>query len=201
MSSNSQMLKQETADGTVAANKSGTKNGEEIELRRVECYLTESLFKRILRRIFPDQRKQERLPVPPLVAYLGTASATKPYDLADISLTGFCLLTDERWIPGTEMPVTLQRTNWPAENDADCFTVQATVVRCDKEGVGFSIVLCEENSQAAYGNPLRVKWVTKGEMERFLKRLKEQPSSQLPQSGEQTAKTKARLKTAFEGGR
>jgi hypothetical protein len=207
MSSDSQTLKPETVGGTIAPNKFGTKNDEKIELQRVECYLTESLFKRILRRIFPDQRKQERLPVPPLVAYLGTASASKPYDLADISLTGFCLLTDERWIPGTEMPVTLQRTNWPAENDADCFTVQATVVRCDREGVGFSIVLCEENSQAAYGNPLHVKWVSKEEMARFLKRLKEQPGSQLPQDEEPArsvasapTKTGAGLKTAFEGG-
>ena len=208
MSSNEQRPEPKTRYAAVAENGTGTKNGEQIELRRVECFLTESLFKRILRRVFPDRRKQERLPVPPLVGYLGTASSSKSYDLGDISLTGFCLLTDERWIPGTEMPITLQRTNLPSESDIDCFTVQATVVRCDREGVGFSIVLCEENSQAAYGNPLHVKWVTKVEMERFLKRLKEQPGSQLPQ-GEVPARsvagamvtTRAKLKTAFEGGR
>ena len=76
-------------------------NKEQIELRRVECFVTESLLKRILRRIFPDQRKQERMPSPPLVAYLGTQSASRPYDIGDISLTGFCLLTSERWMPGT----------------------------------------------------------------------------------------------------
>jgi hypothetical protein len=194
----------------VAENAIGTQNDEEIELRRVECFLTESLFKRILRRVFPDRRKQERLPVPPLVGYLGTASSSKTYELGDISLTGFCLLTDERWIPGTEMPITLQRTNLLTEEDSDCFTVQATVVRCDKDGVGFSIVLCEEDSLAAYGNPLRVKWVTHAQMEQFLQRLKEQPGTngspvEGPNSAESTAgaqaRAQARLNAAFEGGR
>jgi hypothetical protein len=183
-------------------------SNEKIEWRRVECYLTESLLKRILRRIFPDARKQERQPAPPLVAYLGTASASKPYELGDISLTGFCLLTDERWLPGTEMPITLQAKNWPAENELKSFTVQATVVRCGEGGVGFSILLSEEDSQAAYGNPLRVRWVTRMEMESYLNRLKEQPGSQTPKIEEAVltesaagSRTRAGFKTAFEGTR
>lgn len=209
MSSNSQRLEPKTGSGTIAINGVGTKGDERVELRRVGCFLTESLFKRALRRIFPDQRKQERHAVPPLVGYLGTACSSMPYELGDISLTGFCLLTDERWMPGTEMPVTLQRTNWPAQNDSDYFTVQATVVRCDNDGVGFSIVLCEDDSQAAYGNPLRVRWVTKVEMEQFLKRMKEHPGWEpsedkaSPRTEPASAHVKAGvvLKAAFEGGR
>jgi hypothetical protein len=188
----------------------GSEN-EQIELRRVECFVTDSLLKRILRLIFPDQRKQERMPSPPLVGYLGTQSASKPYDIGDISLTGFCLLTNERWMPGTEMPITLQARNLPTANEAECFTVQATVVRCNDREVGFSIVLCEEDSQAAYGNPIRVQWVGRAEMEQYLKRLKahiSEPGSQVPQI-EANASTKSAagaraqggLKTAFEGGR
>jgi PilZ domain len=183
-------------------------DNKNIELRRVECHLTESLLKRILRRIFPDERQQERLPAPPLVAYLGTASASRAFELGDISMTGFCLLTDERWMPGTEMPITLQSRNLPAENERESFTVQATVVRCGQGGVGFSIVLCEEDSQAAYGNPLHVRWVTRAEMEMYLKRLTEQPGSQTPQI-EKPAQTESAagsrssggLRAAFEGGR
>jgi len=209
MSSNMQGL-ENTRTATIADNESEAKSKESIELRRVECFVTESLFKRILRRVFPDQRRQERLPVPPLVGYLGTARASKPYELGDISLEGFCLLTGERWIPGTEMPVTLQRTDLPDENDADCFTVQATVVRCDKDGVGFSIVMCEEDSRAAHGNSLRVKWINRAEMARFMKSLTEPPGSQQPNVEapipvESTADAPARsgggLKAAFEGGR
>ena len=187
-----------------------TRNSEKIELRRVECHLTNSLWKRMLRLIFPDQRKRERLPSPPLVGYLGTARASKPYDLADISLSGFCLLTGERWIPGTEMPITLQRTNLPMQDDKDSFTVQATVVRSDGEGVGFSIVLSEEESKAVHGNPLRVKWMTRTEMEQFLERLKGLPESEVPDGRSQNpvpsaastqSGTTAHLKAAFQGGR
>ena len=189
---------------------SPTGNSKKIELRRVECHLTGSLWKRTLRLIFPDQRQRERLPSPPLVGYLGTACASRPYDLGDISLTGFCLLTGERWIPGTEMPITLQRTNLPMQDGKDSFTVQATVVRSDGEGVGFSIVLSEEESNAVHGNPLRVKWMTMAEMEQFLERLKGLPESDLPDGRSQSpaksaASTQsgpaAQLNAAFEGGR
>lgn len=146
---------------------------EGFELQQVGCYLTDSLLKRVLRLVFPDRRKHERLVVPPLVGYLGTAQSSAPYQLTDISLSGFCMLTEERWTPGTEMPVTLQKTSLPDADDGECFTVQATVVRCGGDGVGFSILLSEENSQAAHGNRLRVKWISKPELDAFLKRLKE----------------------------
>ena len=206
MSSNTQDLRTKILSGAVGTNTATSQTDEQIELRRVECFLTETLFKRVLRRIFPDQRKHERLPVPPLVGYLGTKFSSKPYDLADISLTGVCLLTDERWIPGTEMPITLLRTNLPEGQELDSFTVQATVVRCGERGVGFSVVLCEEESQAAYGNALRVRWVTTAEMNLFLQRLKEQPGedSQLnatPANAAGQARVGSSLKAAFEGGR
>ena len=197
-----------SGNANAAAGVMAAADNKNIELRRVECHLTESLLKRILRRIFPDERKQERLPAPPLVAYLGTASASRPFELGDISLTGFCLLTGERWMPGTEMPITLQSKNLPAENERESFTVQATVVRCGEGGVGFSIVLCEEDSQSAYGNPLHVQWVTRAEMEKYLKRLSEQPGSQAPQiekpmqtESDSGSRSSGGLKAAFEGGR
>jgi len=206
MSSNTQGLTREIATGAVGVSGTRSQSDEKIELRRVECFLTEGLFKRILKQIFPDQRKQERIPVPPLVGYLGTAFSSKPYELGDISLTGFCLLTDERWIPGTEMPVTLQRTNLPADNDLACFTVQATVVRCSEAGVGFSIVLCEDDSQAAYGNSLRVKWVTMEQLKLFLERIKEQPGAKRaagtkPANAAGQARAGSSLRAAFKGGR
>jgi hypothetical protein len=184
-------------------------NADRIELRRVECRLTESLWKRMLRRMFPDQRKQERLPTPPLVGYLGTANASNPYDVGDISLTGFCLLTGERWVAGTEMPITLKRTNLQGADDDACFTVQATVVRCDGDGVGFSIVLSEEESNAVRGNPLRVKWMSRPEMEQFLGFLKAGPEVRDGSSQDDILKDKesahsgrgAQLNAAFEGGR
>jgi hypothetical protein len=172
----------------------GTKNREDVsvttgrdnavEIRRVKCVLTESLFKRVLRKVFPDQRQHDRVSVPTLVGYLGTARSSEPYAVADISLSGFCLLTNERWSPGTEMPVTLLNNSEIGEDDPECFTVQATVVRCGKDGVGFTVLLSEDESQAAYGNPLRVKWASKPEMERFLRRLSGQPVPEVTPSEE-----------------
>jgi len=210
MGANSGGIEQKTEGTANAVFQAENGGSENIELRRVECHLTNSLWKRMLRMIFPDQRKQERLPMPPLVGYLGTARASKPYELGDVSLTGFCLLTGDRWMPGTEMPITLQRTNLPAQDDKDSFTVQATVVRSDGEGVGFSIVLSEEESNAVHGNPLRVKWMTRKEMEQFLERLKALPGSELPEESFQSpvksatgaqSGTAPRLNAAFEGGR
>ena len=155
----------------VTSKKAG--NTEVFELRRVKCDVTESLFKRLLRRIFPDQRRQERILVPSLVGYLGSLRSTKSYEVGDISLSGFCLVTEERWTPGTEMPITLARASVDA-SDSDYFTVQATVVRCGNDGVGFSILLSEDESSAAHGNPLRVKWASMQEMERFLRQVREQ---------------------------
>jgi hypothetical protein len=104
------------------------------------------------------------------------------------------------------MPISLERTNWQDKGGSEIFTVQATVVRCDQNGVGFSIVLSEEDSQAAYGNPLSVKWVTKREMEEFLGYLKERPEVENVegQASKETAGSNASerrpvLTTAFEG--
>ena len=110
--------------------------------------------------------------VPPVVAYLGNAGASEPLEVADISIGGFCLLTHDHWTPGTEMPITLHRTNVAPDQYEDRFTVQATVARWAEGGVGFSILLSEEESNAAQGNPLQVRWASKQEMQFFLERMK-----------------------------
>lgn len=169
---------------------------EVVEVRRVQCDVAEPLFKRLLRKLFPDQRKQERILVPPLVGYLGSVRSTKPYEVGDISLSGFCLLTEERWTPGTEMPITLERRA-VGDVDSEYFTVQATVVRCGSDGVGFSILLSESESNAAHGNRLRVRWASKTEMARFLWSLREQPDLQAKDCGDvNTAKTVAAGRSA-----
>jgi hypothetical protein len=210
MGANSGVLTHETESRTVAVYPPRAGNSEKIELPRVKSHLADSLWKRVLSMIFPDQRKQERLPMPPLVGYLGTARASKPYELGDISLTGFRLVTGERWLPGTEMPVTLQRTSVPSQENKDSFTVQATVVRWDEEGVGFSILLSEEESNAAHGNPLHVKWITRPEMVQFLERLKALPGSEPRESRSQNpvksaastqSGTRPALNPAFLGSR
>jgi hypothetical protein len=209
MGSNTGVLTQETESRTVTAQSTQARNFEGVE-QREGFHLVDFLWKGLLRLVFPDERKQERLPMPPLVGYLGTAWASKPYELGDISLTGFRLLTSERWLTGTEMPITLQRTNLPSKDNKDSFTVQATVVRWDEEGVGFSIVLSEEESNAAHGNPLSVKWMTRPKMMQFLDQLKAESGAELPEERSQKPVKSAvstppgrrpQLNAAFVGGR
>lgn len=148
-------------------NKTTSQNSTEVDGSK------ESFFKRVLRKIFPDQRTEQRIPVPPLVGFLGTARGSRPFEIGDVSMGGFSLVTTERWEPGTEMPITLQRTNVLAEEREDRFTVQATVVRWTEEGVAFSVVLSEEESNAVHDNPLQVSWASRQEMGMFLQRLKD----------------------------
>jgi hypothetical protein len=97
------------------------------------------LFARFLRWLYPDQRQTNRHAMLPLVAYLGSVRTSKVFEVGDISASGFYMLTQERWLPGTEMPVTLQRTDGvdlPAT-----ITLLSTVVRSGTDGVGFSFAL------------------------------------------------------------
>jgi len=132
----------------------------------------ESLFKRMLRKVFPDQRKQSRFAGAPLLGYLGTMRGSRPFEVGDVGLGGFSLVTEERWEPGTEMPITLERMNVVEGEPEDRFTVQATAVRWTEDGVAFSIVLFEEDSKAVSDNPLQVYWASRQEMKLFLERLK-----------------------------
>ncbi len=130
----------------------------------------DSLITRFLRWIYPDQRNAARHPVPPLIAFLGTARSSPQYGVGDISAVGFFMLTPERWLPGTEMPVTLQRTDAGGPDHADAITVLSTVVRTDSDGVGFAFVL-PKSEQVDSGDPLGT-WATKKHLDRFLHGLK-----------------------------
>jgi len=71
----------------------------------------DKLVTRFLRWLYPDQRKTPRHSYPPIVSYLGVAHATRSYQVADISASGFFMITVDRWLHGTQMPVTLERTD------------------------------------------------------------------------------------------
>lgn len=156
----------------------------------------ESFFTRMLRKVFPDQREQARLPEPPLMGYLGTAQGSRPFEVGDVSMGGFKLVTEERWLPGTEMPVTLKRTNVAEGETGDQFTVQATAVRWTEDGVAFSIVLFEEESRAVSDNPLQVNWASRQEMKLFLERMKD-PEEMKTETRETQSDADASLRAAL----
>jgi hypothetical protein len=111
---------------------------EEAETQEVQ---KGSLKSRLLRMLVPDRRRATRHPARDLVAYRWTGSTPRPQRVADISDTGLFLLTDERWLPGTMITMTLQRANSTGSEPADSIAVQTKVVRWGAHGEGLDFVL------------------------------------------------------------
>jgi hypothetical protein len=106
------------------------------------------LVKRLMRWLVPEQRVANRHGMPPVVAYLGMTRSSKEYKVGDISVAGFYMVTDERWVPGSGFPVTLERTDEGAHRQT--LTVFSTVVRNGVDGVGFTFLKpAEEDERAA----------------------------------------------------
>jgi len=96
------------------------------------------LMKRLMRWLFPDQRVANRHAMPPLVAYLGLLRSSRGYKIGNISVAGFYMITDEKWIPGTGLPVTLERID--VSGKGQTLTAFSTVVRTGADGVGFTFM-------------------------------------------------------------
>jgi len=103
------------------------------------------LMKRFMRWLVPDQRVANRHTMPPVVAYLGLAQTSKEYKIGDISVAGFYMITEERWIAGTGFPITLERTDVAALGQK--LTVYCTAVRTGVDGVGFTFLKPETEDQ------------------------------------------------------
>jgi hypothetical protein len=94
--------------------------------------------------------------------------SSKEYKVGDVSVAGFYMITEDRWIPGTSFPVTLERTDDAGMGVS--LTVHASVVRCGEDGVGFTFLqdAAEESSDGPTGANNRVD-LTK--LAQFLKGL------------------------------
>jgi hypothetical protein len=90
-----------------------------------------------------DQRKVSRRRTPPLVAYFWDGGNPVAHTVQDISHTGFFLATEERWLLGTLIMMTLQRTSGDT-NRPDCSViVMSKAIRYGEGGVGFAFIPIE----------------------------------------------------------
>jgi hypothetical protein len=157
----------------LAPERNATRASEEASVwQGLDHLIRHSRIEPIIRRIFPDQRRYERVIVPHIVAYLGNAHASRPRQIANISVGGFCMLGDEHWTPGTEMPITLQREEWDGEESSERVSVQAIVMRRGRGEVGFSIALTPKDSVAFSDLPAGHSWISTRAMEQFIENLK-----------------------------
>ena len=123
-------------------------------------------FKRISS---PEHRKAQRTKGPLLVAYYWDGSAPISRTIQNISSNGFYLVTRERWLPGTMVTMTLQRTNMAHENSGTDrhISVLSKVVRLDEDGVGFAFIPLEPHP-----GDLKSKPVGQKALNSFLQQLK-----------------------------
>ncbi len=102
-------------------------------------------FKRWLNPAAPtnsDRRRAHRRYVPGMVAHYYSGGAPKPHEVADISMTGFYLLTEDRWMPETMIQMTLQKPCAKGERKQS-ITVLSRVVRRGSDGVAAEFVMPE----------------------------------------------------------
>jgi hypothetical protein len=106
---------------------------------------------------------------PLLVAYYWDGAAPMSHTIQNISLTGFYLVTAERWLPGTMVTMTLQRTDIALGHSGTKthIAVLSKVVRHDEEGVGFTFVPLDGHS-----GDLKSKPVDKKKLLGFLEQLR-----------------------------
>ncbi len=119
-----------------------------------------------------DRRRAPRRPLPGLVAYYWTGSTPRAYQIADISVSGFYVLTEERWFPGTMVLMTLQRTDSSGKNLDDSIAIQSRVVRWGSDGLGLAFVVSKA-LDPNNGESMRENGADKKTLERFLERLKD----------------------------
>jgi hypothetical protein len=153
--------KQGTNQGTDTMDNLGSKTGKRG-----------SLLSWIQNWLSSDRRRAPRHPLPGLVAYYWTGSTPRAYQIADISSSGFYVLTEERWFPGTMVLMTLQRTDNAGKNLDDSIAVQSRVVRWGSDGLGLAFVLSKALDPNS-GESIRENGADKKMLERFLERLKD----------------------------
>jgi hypothetical protein len=102
-----------------------------------------------------DRRTRKRLSDPPLRAYLGVVGSTGHYPVANISSSGFYMLTSEQWQDGTRLPLRLERTDRLGFAAISRMAVHTCVIRRDSKGVCFLFLPINqpENQQELTNNP------------------------------------------------
>jgi len=132
-----------------------------------------SLMDRLTKWLIPerDRRSAERHPAPGLAAFYWTGAAPMKHDVKDISSSGFYLLTEERWYPGTLVMMSLQKNSEGVEELAErSISVQTRAVRFGEDGVGLAFILPDEDDSRR-GQELLKDGANKKTLEHFLQRV------------------------------
>ncbi|MGB6191625.1 MAG: hypothetical protein WBF42_04090 [Terracidiphilus sp.] len=97
-----------------------------------------------LDRVHEKQREHRRAPrihEPGLVGFYFSGGHSQPHPIQNLSVMGFYMVTEERWLPGTVIRVTLQIIDSPGDDPRDTLTVLSRVVNWGEDGGGFEFVM------------------------------------------------------------
>ena len=128
-----------------------------------------TLRMRLLRWLVSDRRGTKRTEKPRLIAYRWTGGNPQAHHIGDISDTGLYLVTDERWIPGTKLLITLQRTDTEGEGEEESIAVEAKVVRWGSDGEGLAFV--GAHPEEGFGKIWPDISANRKQLKQFLRRL------------------------------
>ena len=84
-----------------------------------------------------------------MVAHYFTGGAPKPNNVSDISMSGMYLLTDDRWMPGTIIQMTLQKPCAHGERKQS-INVLSRIIRRGSDGVAAEFVMSEALSHISH---------------------------------------------------
>lgn len=118
-----------------------------------------------------EHRKNARSKLPPLIAYFWDGGHPAAHPVKDISSKGFFLSTNERWLIGTLVMVTLQRTRTDSDRSDASIIVMSKVIHHGDGGVGFIFIPVENaalGQKPGYGSHA----ADRKTLDRFLQRLK-----------------------------
>lgn len=117
-----------------------------------------------------EHRKAARSRMPPLIAYFWDGGRPVAHSVKNISPKGFFLSTDERWLIGTLVMVTLQRTKTESNRSDASIIVMSKVVHHGDDGVGFSFIPVE-NAALGHNPGNGSHAANRKSLDRFLQRL------------------------------
>ena len=124
-----------------------------------------------LRWLDNDSDPGRRYPLPGLVAYYWTGGTPKAGSVGNISSTGMYVITDERWLPGSMMPMTLQRVSATGQDPEDWIAVLTQVVRSGPDGRGLAFVFSRSTNLFSDAIPPE-RIADNKALKQFLKHLK-----------------------------
>jgi hypothetical protein len=122
-------------------NEAKFKHGEPSRKLQFLSWLYPDLHLENVEKTRREERAATRVTDPGLVAYFFTGGSPRPHPVKNISVTGFYMYTDERWLPGTIIRITLQILGSSGDDPRDTITVHSRVVRWGVDGGGFEFVL------------------------------------------------------------